>query len=107
MGTGEPAVEDYFNANIFPNPKSSNSLYRINRNPIAKNVVLDIRSKLKVNTLVPDMLYRYNCLGAFIHGQQAQFRSIGNEMVANSQDLIYPFFVIEFKADGPSGPRSL
>jgi hypothetical protein len=32
---------------------------------------------------------------------------MGNGMVANSQDLIYPFFVIEFKADGPSGDCSL
>jgi hypothetical protein len=30
-----------------------------------------------------------------------------NEMVANNQDLIYPFFVIEFKADGPGGSGSL
>ncbi|KAG9238341.1 hypothetical protein BJ875DRAFT_56741 [Amylocarpus encephaloides] len=39
--------------------------------------------------------------------QQTQLISMGNEMVANSQGLIYPFFVIEFKADGPSGARSL
>jgi hypothetical protein len=53
------------------------------------------------------MLYGYNRLGAFTHGQQAQFRSMKNEMAANSQDLIYPFFVIEFKADGPGGSGSL
>lgn len=28
-------------------------------------------------------------------------------MVANSQNLIYPFFVIEYKGDGPSGVGSL
>lgn len=32
---------------------------------------------------------------------------MGTEMVANSQNLIYPFFVVEFKADGPSGTGSL
>lgn len=32
---------------------------------------------------------------------------MGTEIVANSQDLIYPFFSIEFKGDGPSGDGSL
>jgi hypothetical protein len=32
---------------------------------------------------------------------------MGNEMVVNSQGLIYPFFIIEFKADGPGGSGSL
>ena len=32
---------------------------------------------------------------------------MGNEMVANTHDLIYPFFVIEFKADGPGGSGSM
>jgi hypothetical protein len=65
IGTGEPAVEDYFYTYIFPDPTLSDSLYRINRNPIAKQVVLDIRSKLKVSIPVPDILYGYDRLGAF------------------------------------------
>ena len=28
-------------------------------------------------------------------------------MVANTQGLVYPFFVIEFKADGPGGSGSM
>ncbi|KAH8588913.1 hypothetical protein B0O99DRAFT_655743 [Bisporella sp. PMI_857] len=44
------------------------------------------------------MLYGYNSVRAFPQ-QQAQLLSIGNEMVANTQDLMYPFFVIEFRAD--------
>jgi hypothetical protein len=106
MGTGEPDVEEYFHANIFPKPKLSDSLQRTNKNPMARHVVPDVGSKLKVSTPVPDMLYGYNSIGAFPQ-QQAQLRSMGNEMVANSQDLIYPFFVIEFKADGPGGSGSL
>ncbi|KAF2193446.1 hypothetical protein K469DRAFT_236040 [Zopfia rhizophila CBS 207.26] len=46
------------------------------------------------------MLYGYRRHGAFAQ-QQAQLISMGAQMVANSQDLIYLFFVIEFKADGP------
>jgi hypothetical protein len=60
----------------------------------------------KVSTPYPDMLYGYNNLRAFPQ-QQAQLRSMGNEMVANTQDLIYPFFVIEFKADGPGVSGSM
>jgi hypothetical protein len=108
MGTGEPDVEEYFHANVFPNPKLSDSLQCTNRNPMAKQVVPDVRSKLKlkVSTPVPDMLYGYNPNRAF-HQQQAQLLSMGTEMVANSQGLIYPFFVIEFIADGPGGCGSL
>jgi len=94
MGTAEGDVEKYFLTNIFPNPKLSESLKRSDRLPMAKHTV-------------PDMLYGYNRLGAFTDGQQAQFNSMGTEMIANSQSLSYPFFIIEVKADGPSGAGSL
>ncbi|RDL33272.1 uncharacterized protein BP5553_08711 [Venustampulla echinocandica] len=76
------------------------------RLPMAKHAVPDFGSKLKVSTPVPDLLYGYSRTGAF-HQQQAQFPSMGNEMVASSNGLVYPFFVIEFNADGPSGSGSL
>ncbi|KAF7876396.1 hypothetical protein EAF04_001488 [Stromatinia cepivora] len=106
MGTGAADVEDYFKNKIFPKPASLDILKRIDRTPMAKKIVPDIGSKLKVSIPCPDMLYGYNSLGAFPQ-QQIQFRSMGNEMVANTQNLIYPFFVIEFKADGPGGSGSL
>jgi len=108
MGTGESDVEEYFRANVFPNPKLSDSLQCTNRNPMAKQVVPDVGSelKLKVSTPVPDMLYGYNRNRAF-HQQQAQLLSMGTEMVANKQGLIYPFFIIEFIADGPGECGSL
>ena len=106
MGTGEPDVEDYFKSKIFAKPEPLGSLKRIDKIPMAKHIVPDVGSKLKVSIPVPDMLYGYNSIGAFPQ-QQAQLRFMGNEMVANSQDLIYPFFVIEFKADGPGGYGSL
>jgi hypothetical protein len=65
MGTTEPAVENYFKANIFPYPGRSDSLKRIDKNPMARHVVPDVRSKLKVSTPRPDMLYGYNRFGAF------------------------------------------
>lgn len=106
MGTAEPAVENYFKANIFPEPDRSDSLKRIDKSPIAKKVVPNVGCNLKVSTPVPDMLYGYNRVGAFPQ-QQAQLISMGTEIIANSQGLIFPFFAIEFKADGPGGSGSM
>ncbi|KAH6722717.1 hypothetical protein BKA61DRAFT_569227 [Leptodontidium sp. MPI-SDFR-AT-0119] len=50
------------------------------------------RSSKLISTPYPDMLYGYNSLGAFPQ-QQAQLRTMANEMVANTQDLIYPFLL--------------
>ncbi|ROT35225.1 hypothetical protein SODALDRAFT_382142 [Sodiomyces alkalinus F11] len=61
----------------------------------------------RVRNPVPDMLYGYNRPRAF-PDQAAQLISMGETNgVANSQGLMYPFFVIEFKGDGPSGAGSL
>ncbi|KAH8593092.1 hypothetical protein B0O99DRAFT_653493 [Bisporella sp. PMI_857] len=107
MGTGEPDVERYFHAHVFPDPEPTDILQRTDRYPMAKHAVPDFGPKLKVSTPVPDMLFGYNRNGAFPQQQQTQLRSMGNEMVANTQGLVYPFFVIEFKADGPGGSGSM
>jgi hypothetical protein len=39
MGSAKSAVENYFKANIFPNPKSSDSLKRIDKNLMGKHTV--------------------------------------------------------------------
>lgn len=83
IGTREPGVEKYFHTNVFPDPKCSDSLKRTNRNPMAKQVVPNVGLKLKVSTPWPDMLYGYNRLRAFPQ-QQAQLRSRGNKIVANT-----------------------
>ncbi|KAH8759497.1 hypothetical protein F5883DRAFT_648095 [Diaporthe sp. PMI_573] len=106
MGTGEPEVEDYFTGKIFPKPGASDTLKRSDRQPMAKHAVPSSDPSLKVSTPVPDMLYGYNRHAAFPR-QQSQLISMGTGMVANNQSLIYPFFVIEFKSDGPSGAGSL
>jgi hypothetical protein len=105
MGTGEPDVEKYFHTYIFPDPEPTDILKCTDRIPMAKHAVPDVGSKLKVSTPVPDMLFGYT--DEAFRQQRTQLISIGNEIVANSQGLIYPFFVIEFKADGPSGAGSL
>ena len=70
---------------------------------MVRHIVPSTGSKLRVSNPVPDMLCGYSRHGTFSRAQQAQSNSMGNTIVANSQNLIYPFFVIEFKGDGPSG----
>ncbi|KAH7176274.1 hypothetical protein EDB81DRAFT_634382 [Dactylonectria macrodidyma] len=105
-GAAEPQVEEYFHTNIFPSFRTTESLQRSNRQPMAKDIVPSTGSSLKISTPVPGMLYGYNQQEAFPL-QEAQLISMGGEMVANSLGLIYPFFSIEFKADGPSGAGHL
>ncbi|KAH7321945.1 hypothetical protein BKA65DRAFT_529115 [Rhexocercosporidium sp. MPI-PUGE-AT-0058] len=94
IGTGEPDVEGYFYAHVFPDPEPTDILQRTDRNSMAKHAVPDFGSKLKVSIPVPDILLGYNRNGAFSQ-QQPQLRAMVNEMVANTQGLVYPFFVID------------
>ena len=103
MGAGGPKVEDYFTDKIFPKAGPGDILDRADRKPMARHTVPHTGSKLKVSDPVPDVLYGYTRHGAFTKVHQAQFNSMENPMVANSQNLIHPFLVIEFKGDGPSG----
>jgi hypothetical protein len=50
---------------------------------------------------MPDSAYGCKGIEAFSQ-QQGQLRFMGDEMIANSQGLIYPFLVVECKADGPA-----
>lgn len=106
MGAGEPDVEEYFRRNVFPKPTPQETLKRVDKNPMTKAAVPNVGTKLRLSTPVPDMIYGYNRVEAF-PDHQAQLRSMGNEMISNNQGLIYPFFVIEFKGDGPSGSGSM
>ncbi|KAI0904634.1 hypothetical protein F4823DRAFT_614360 [Ustulina deusta] len=101
MGTAEPEVERHFHAYFFPDPKSSDSLKRSDRQPMAKHTVPSAGPKFKVSTPVPDMIYGYNREHAFPR-RQAQLIPMGTEIVANNQYLLYPFFIVEFKGDGGS-----
>lgn len=106
LGASEPQVEAYFTNKIFPEPRSGGALYYSRRLPMARHTVPNAGSQLKVSNPVPDMLYGYEVQGAFPQ-QQVQLISMGQEMLANSDGLAYPFFVIEFKGDGSSGSGSL
>ncbi|KAF4450195.1 hypothetical protein F53441_6629 [Fusarium austroafricanum] len=106
MGATAQEVENYFHARIFPGGEPGDSLKRSDRQPMAKHTTPNTGSGFKVSTPVPDMLYGYQ-EEAFARQQQTQLISVGTEMMANDQALIYPFFVIEFQGEGPCGPANL
>lgn len=53
------------------------------------------------------MLYGYNRDGMSPQQQTQLASSMGIDIVANSQGMIFPFFVIEFKADSPGTSKGL
>ncbi|RMJ02467.1 hypothetical protein CDV36_015268 [Fusarium kuroshium] len=107
LGVAEPEVEDYFRENILPS-KSGGGMKRSDRQPMLKHSIpKNPTSKFRVSNPVPDMLYGYSRPGAFTASQQIQLGSMGKQVQANNLDLIYPFFVLEFKGDGPAGTGSM
>lgn len=103
-GTGELSVEGYFKDKIFP--CSTGALLRTDRLPMIKSTVPEVGSDLKISGPVPDMLYGYDAYEAFPQ-QKVQLISMRTEIIANNDSLHYPFLIVEFKADGPSGCGSL
>ncbi|OAA64239.1 hypothetical protein SPI_02886 [Niveomyces insectorum RCEF 264] len=98
-GLDEPKVEKYFQSTIFYDPEEGDSLERSDRQPMSRHAVPNAGLQFKVSKPVPDMLYGYSRHHAFPQ-QQTQLISMGSEPMANTQGLIYPFFVIEFKGNG-------
>ncbi|KAK0628624.1 hypothetical protein B0T17DRAFT_478615, partial [Bombardia bombarda] len=100
-GLDEPAVERYFGNSVLPYPNPGDDLRRSDRQPMSRHAVPNAGPQFKISNPIPDMLYGYSRHHAF-PDQQTQLISMGNEMdgAANSQSLMYPFFVIEFKGNG-------
>ena len=99
-GLDEPEVEDYFRDRVFPKPNPGDDLRRNDRQPMSRHAVPNCGSSLRISNPTPDMLYGYSRHHAF-PDQQTQLISMGNEMnrTANNQELMYPFFAIEFKGE--------
>lgn len=98
-GAGEVAVERYFNANVFPEidgPSHRSDKCMMYKHAIPGNP----ETPLRLSQPVPDIVYGYR-YDAFTEPQQMQLGGMGPEVKANSDNLYYPFLVIEMKADGP------
>ncbi|KAL8732309.1 MAG: hypothetical protein Q9166_002881 [cf. Caloplaca sp. 2 TL-2023] len=106
MGAGEADVEEYFQREVLF--KSRDGVRRVDKIPMNKHVVPhNPMSSVRISQPAPDSLYGYVRKDAFAQQQKHQLLEMGNEMVANSAGLLYPFFAIEFKSDGPSKSGSL
>ncbi|KAJ5051669.1 uncharacterized protein L3040_001444 [Drepanopeziza brunnea f. sp. 'multigermtubi'] len=98
MGTAEVVVKVYFESNIFEKPRGPEAsiLKRVDNLPMLPHAVPCTNPNFKVSDPKPDMIYGYGP-GAF--PQREQLTSMGEEAMANSEGLLYPFFVIEFEVD--------
>ena len=106
MGVTEAEVKDFFKSKIFPEKLLGDRLMHSSDLPFASGAVIGANHPHKVSIPKPDLVYGYN-RGTFSMQQSTNLWSMGTEMVANSQDLLYPFFVAELKSDGPAGAGSL
>jgi hypothetical protein len=105
MGKDESTVEAYFKDHIF-RPRFG-PVRRCEKLLMEKSTIPNNPNSIhRVCAPKPDVYYGYDRYTAFPKSQQI---SLGNitHMSANTDDLIYPFFFIEVKSDGPQSSCSL
>ncbi|KAL5118080.1 hypothetical protein ACEQ8H_004067 [Pleosporales sp. CAS-2024a] len=105
MGSAETEVENYFRQNIFHGkygPVRRSGKLVMERQTVPNNP----DSLHRVCAPQPDNSYGYDRYAAFDLSKQIQLANIAN-MNVNSDYLLYPFLVVEFKADGPQSSGSL
>ncbi|EPE04167.1 hypothetical protein F503_04682 [Ophiostoma piceae UAMH 11346] len=100
----ESEIETYLNGILFPSSRSApgSVLYQLYRQVMGKHAVPHVsgRDDIRVSTPVPDLLCGYKRMAAFAE-QAIQLDDLGPEPSSHKADMIYPFFVVEFK--GTSG----
>jgi hypothetical protein len=105
MGRGETDVEACFKDKIFlkrPDPAFRSDKKLMFRDALPQNP----HSYYRVVQPVPDVAYGYT-RDAFTEPQWTQIANMGKSAVANNEGLVFPFLVVEMKADGPHGSGSL
>ncbi|KAF4967005.1 hypothetical protein FSARC_5377 [Fusarium sarcochroum] len=105
-GAGEPAVEQYFQSKLIPQPLRGDPLKRSDKLPMSKTAVPNTGTSYRLSNPAPDVLVGYNISGAFSPPQRMQLATM-NLSSANNDGLCLPFFILEFKGDGPSSNGSL
>ena len=105
-GAGETTVEQYFQNKLVPQPLRGDPLKRSDKLPMNKGTVPNTGTPYRVSNPSPDVLVGYNISGAFNPPQRMQLATM-NLSSANNDGLCLPFFVLEFKGDGPSSNGSL
>jgi hypothetical protein len=80
---------------------SGTGLKRSFRMPMAKQCVPNISKNYRISTPAPDILYGYK--DVCFKKQASQMVLLGKQPAANTPGALFPFLVVEFKGDGPSG----
>ncbi|KAM0209713.1 hypothetical protein ACHAQD_011054 [Fusarium lateritium] len=107
LEASEAKVENFFRDHVVPRSSQSDILWRSDSIMMSKDIVVSKMPKFKISTPIPDMLYGYNRSNAFNPEQQDWIATTGSSACANNEGLLYPFFAVEFKGDGPSSRGSL
>jgi hypothetical protein len=107
LEASEAKVENFFRDNIVPRSSQDDILWRSDRIIMSRDTVISKMPNFKISTPIPDMLYGYNRSNAFEQEQQDWIATTGSSACANNEGLLYPFFAVEFKGDGPSSRGSL
>ncbi|KAI8715213.1 hypothetical protein NCS52_01028600 [Fusarium sp. LHS14.1] len=105
-GAGEPTVEPYFQNNLVPQRPRNDPLKRSDKAPFQKHAVPNTGTQYRVSNPTPAVTSGYN-LGAFTTAQKMQLGKTPNMSAMNNEGMCFPFFILEFKGDGPSSNGSL
>ncbi|KAN0071705.1 hypothetical protein V8E54_010301 [Elaphomyces granulatus] len=100
LGAPESQVVQFFRTSFFPNAPKLKRTFSL---PMSKDAVPNHDASLKISTPAPDVLYGYD-RSAF---SDEQLIPLGTRPVANSDDVLFPFFLAELKGDSPGGDGSL
>ncbi|KAJ4120109.1 hypothetical protein NW768_010392 [Fusarium equiseti] len=100
-GAGEPEVEQYIQNNLVTLPSRNDILKRSVKIPMARRMIPNTGTAFRVSGPVPDVLLGYNVGGAFTPSQRRKL-TLMDLASANNDGLCLPFFIVEFKGDGPS-----
>ncbi|KAJ3537557.1 hypothetical protein NM208_g4587 [Fusarium decemcellulare] len=103
-GAGESRVLEYFQRNLIPPFHDLDVLRRSTGLPLIKNLVPDTGTgtEYSVSQPKPDILCGYNLSGAFVPQQRQRLDSMDRVKCANSENVAFPFLILELKGDGPS-----
>ncbi|RBR26720.1 uncharacterized protein FIESC28_00503 [Fusarium coffeatum] len=105
-GAGEPEVEQYIQNNLVTLPSRNDILKRSDKIPMARRLIPNTGTAFRVSGPVPDVLLGYNDGGAFTPLQRRKL-ALMDLASANNDGICLPFFIVEFKGDGPSSNGSL
>ena len=105
-GAGEPEVEQYIQNTLVTLPSRNDILKRSDKLPMARRMIPNTGTACRVSGPVPDILLGYNLGGAFTPLQRRKLLAIDLASATND-GLCLPFFIVEFKGDGPSSNGSL